>query len=277
MVKNYEPGIGWWRTSIGKRVFSLLIPYVFWCTVGGICRALVRGVNSYASFRGILDCYGITQICPSYFNMWYVRNLFLLCLLSPALIWIVKKGIKCAFVRLVIILSFVCCSFMQFPMKIHVVMPVFCFAFGIWCAWCPRLLDVRLRWQPLSLFAGALLLSQLVAFFAGPNWVVGALRWPLRFVAILWVWSGYDRLMDFEGFNNFVQSDTARWFYGSSFFLYCFHMAFVLYVPSWPRCISGSILQPFVQTAVLVLASAVLSWLLRTYAPKLNSVVAGGR
>ena len=75
----------WWRNAMKKRVVSLLVPFVMWNIVH---LAFLRfGVEG-----NILSWFGLHPLRhPALFVLWYVRALMLLVLVSPVIIFALRK------------------------------------------------------------------------------------------------------------------------------------------------------------------------------------------
>ncbi len=108
---------GWWSRESQKRVRSLLVPYLIWCTVYFLySAALTLAANVYAgaelsrnlpaSLSDWLNIYGIAfSKFPYYVPLWYVRWLLILMLCSGAFVWILKKGRVVSLIYLCVLLG----------------------------------------------------------------------------------------------------------------------------------------------------------------------------
>jgi surface polysaccharide O-acyltransferase-like enzyme len=106
---------GWWRREVGKRVSTLLLPflavsaaYLLWTVPIDALKDLRHGdvLRHNPLFDGrLLSIFGLDLTEPPLcVPLWYVRNLFLLAVLSPALLWLLEKSRGAA-----IVLSFAAC------------------------------------------------------------------------------------------------------------------------------------------------------------------------
>ena len=83
---------GWYGREVGKRVFSLVLPYFIWITLYFIPDSVWNVATGQLVCADILNWqyirkfYGIKLTgCPGLTPLWYVRGLFFLVLLSPIL------------------------------------------------------------------------------------------------------------------------------------------------------------------------------------------------
>lgn len=94
---------GWWPREVKKRVKSLVVPYLLWAFIHVVvysCFTLIsEGTNNNVlSTRLSLswwlkDGLGLWLTPPDFYFLWFVRNLFLLCLASPLLkVLIASRG-----------------------------------------------------------------------------------------------------------------------------------------------------------------------------------------
>ena len=84
---------GWWKREARKRIGTLLIPLVIWCLIGTIWGAFWTACANYLAGRplgyDIPFCNG--EWVPGVGILWFVRNLFLLVLVSKAIAWMIER------------------------------------------------------------------------------------------------------------------------------------------------------------------------------------------
>lgn len=142
----------WYRTELSKRVRSLLIPFLSWTMVKvfyvftilllGIClhvgtqklQAMPTSVSDWCMTFG-LDPFQMPRLQP----LWFLRALFILCLLSPLLIWPLRQSRRAAFLWIL----------------------------GLWCAWwgCSSFVSFSPPWRNFLLYT--LSMDGVVYFSAG--------------------------------------------------------------------------------------------------------------
>ena len=84
-----EPG--WWRRECAKRLKSLIVPYFIWAVIGSLC--LLPFEKELHNGIGALSCLGLNPAgMPFYTPMWYLRSLMCLAIVSPFLLWALKKA-----------------------------------------------------------------------------------------------------------------------------------------------------------------------------------------
>lgn len=95
-------GPGWWRRAMAKRLRTLGVPYFVWCLVpalafgllapgselGGICSRVPLRASSIAAAFG----FNLFTVPEANRPLWYVRSLFLLMLASPLLVRSLRKA-----------------------------------------------------------------------------------------------------------------------------------------------------------------------------------------
>ena len=98
----------WYSITLRKRIRTLLVPYLIWCTIYAVTFIPFKIVGNYFAGRDLLfntflhpplrsimilgQIYGLDPTgVPAGLIMWYVRNLLLLFLVSPLFIPVFKK------------------------------------------------------------------------------------------------------------------------------------------------------------------------------------------
>lgn len=95
---------GWWRRETAKRLRSLLVPYVVWSLAALLAAWLLAAIVDFGTHRpfgttcpvpGLRDLPAVFGLdlteYPLDVPLWYVRCLFVLVLLSPALDWLASR------------------------------------------------------------------------------------------------------------------------------------------------------------------------------------------
>lgn len=99
---------GWYLPVLKKRCRTLLVPYLAWCTVFGVLFVPVKMLGNRLLGKPLLEHLPLTPPLFSFDNLacvyglylseypalrvlWYIRNLILLCLLTPVLFPIMRR------------------------------------------------------------------------------------------------------------------------------------------------------------------------------------------
>lgn len=75
-----------YKTKLSKRVFSLLIPYLIWNLFYCLFKSIFFEQNFFLLLSKIF-----AYPMPVAFQFWYIRDLMIMCLISPLLYWLIKK------------------------------------------------------------------------------------------------------------------------------------------------------------------------------------------
>lgn len=106
-----------YKTKLFKRIFSLLIPYLIWnlfyCLFKSICFE-----QNFFSLLGKIFAYPM----PVAFQFWYIRDLMIMCLISPVLYWLIRKT-KAVFILILLFVWFL-------NLKIVIDTPLLFFSLG---------------------------------------------------------------------------------------------------------------------------------------------------
>ena len=177
---------GWWKREVCKRVRTLLVPFFLW----NVAFLLFKTVSSIATdclthrafgtsvellHQPLLSLLGFyPSEYPILYVTWYIRTLFMLVLISPAIVWALKR-----FPRLFILgawlISIPICSDEK-SMQVF----QFCFSpegltyfsLGIFLRWHPIHVEGRKLWAGSVILALALLATCLLIAYAGGSYRV---------------------------------------------------------------------------------------------------------
>lgn len=204
LMKHFQGDIySWWKESILKRLKTLMIPYVVWCTLG------LTGAN-------VLSQYGLISLGPiANPPLWYVKFLFVFCLISPLIILFVRKLRSPILIPAIVVVNLIV-PCIPLPLKFSLVHSLLMFSVGIAIA-----LNTSEERKPLNIEK-----IQAVCYLA---WGIGLLirtfvpelpmqvKWMLNvysslfLVLGLWISSGYLTLRRIPSWVNLT------------FFIYCSH------------------------------------------------------
>lgn len=89
---------GWWCRECKKRLWTLLIPYIIWCMIFvllsiGLDAWKTDGMaSSWTSLTFWIDAFGLSPFRhPSLGPLWYVRALIMFVIISPAVLFAIRK------------------------------------------------------------------------------------------------------------------------------------------------------------------------------------------
>lgn len=85
LVKSYKPTMEWWRQAVGKRIKTIVLPMVIWAVIALLYEFLMGGAKMPSYHNGFL---------PSEARQfWYYRTLFIFVVVSPVVIWILRRRV----------------------------------------------------------------------------------------------------------------------------------------------------------------------------------------
>jgi peptidoglycan/LPS O-acetylase OafA/YrhL len=266
--KSYQPNWATYRGKIARRVKTLLIPYFLWVSTGILDNVLLKGEP--LAFTGVLSGLGLIQEFPSVTALWYIRDLFLLCLISPLIFRIVERKwlgvgvlLLCGLLHLV-----------EIPWYFRTIQHIFWFGSGAYLALhITEQLLLRSKW-PWALFA-----LWLLAIFAVENDLSG-LGLPFDALEVLYSLSGILVIWNLTG--ALRDSRLLRHILPHVFFYYCAHMKLnALLAVVWFKLFPmtdlwltiGFVLVPVLGFACCV----VVGMAARAFVPRLYGLITGGR
>lgn len=277
LVKDFDGSATWWRHSMVKRFKTLFIPYLFWCVSYGVAVQFPDNLHRLQSFGFWMECLGVSpnRVLPLYCQMWYVRNLLLLCLFSPLLILIVNFISRHRTMQITFGIVFLMVSVIDFPLKDQTVMATLYFMIGIYLGfnscWLKKKTPTVVCWVFVVLL--------VVRGIGRHLWGMPSpyLHWIIFAFAIAFIWRFYDYLMSFKVVDGIMKKKWVIDWQNTSFFLYCLHMWILLQYPQWPRCMDGWVFQPIFQSFVIMTTVYIVYVPMRKYLPWLCKLTTGGR
>ena len=277
----------WYRDAIRKRVKSLVVPFfalnMLWYPVKysihkvGVMYFGADGSNHVMDFT-VQNFLYFAGFCPwggnAVVGLWYVRVLFYLVLVSPVLVWFIRKGVGVASVFLLSLLGLMClqasagncygaCTF-TFNLK----WPLF-FSIGIACAmYAPKNLPkfVTIASIPLAVF--------MLIIFKQEPFSDASLSSLFEFVATL--------LISLALWGNVSTKKWSVHLTGNSFPIFVLH-SMILYLLPIPMKAAGVWDKVLIKVGFLpiwgltIILAIVISEFLKKYLPRFSMVLFGGR
>ena len=125
-MKRYDGSFRWWRAQMRKRLKTLVVPYVIWCSAFSI---VCHGLH----FKGYLSDMGVWGVCPLLGALWYVKFLILVAVISPVLIlsvdWLRSNRLEIPALICILLLFL-----LPMPLKTSVMQTIVWFSVGVWVA-----------------------------------------------------------------------------------------------------------------------------------------------
>lgn len=256
LAKHVEES-GWWKSAVVTRVRSLLVPYLIWCSVYALLQ-FALGERDV----GIVRILGLNPAAmPYFYPFWFVRNLFILVLISPALVITIKnRGGGLVLFSLAALSLGASLDAHLIPAGV-LINSVFYFCVGL----ALRLKSIRLklpRWGSIVLIATGLILFALQA------WNRTALdSFVLRYLPLAGV-GAWSLMVGLWG----VMPNKAipKVFEGVTFQIYALHVFLLMAIAPWVE--SASL------TVVFTFAGCVaIAHVLKRFAPRVAGGIFGGR
>lgn len=270
-----------YKTKISKRIFTLLIPYILVSLIS-IVLHFIAGLteesrNLFLEGRevhlGIADFFKTWLVQPWAYHLWFIRNLMILCILTPVIyflikklgyffivplffVWLVFSSVLPAFSTSLIFFSlgaFFSIKEINFPVNKKIIFPIL----GI------------LVW---------LILIYLARFeFTLPDKIASLLLNISTVTGIVAAWMMYDHMTG-KGMNRLLKSAIARFV----FFIYLFHEPIVSFSISCITYLGGklelSMILAYIFTPVIAITLCIITGqLLRKLLPSFYNILTGSR
>lgn len=195
-----------YKSKIVSKAKRLLLPYIVWNSIFIICFSL----DKCDSINSLVDMF----IRPANFPLWFLRDLFFICLLSPFIGYLLRrfrKYLPCLLIIYYIIFS---CSDVSF-------VGIFYFTLGAYFSFTPSLITFLKKRKRY-----VLLLFVLVWFIDAYMWIIGANRDFLHHAIfkLLFIFMIFSTL---DIWKNPVFIKTILPLGKASFLLYCCHLFYI--------------------------------------------------
>ncbi len=271
------------KSKIGKRIKTILVPYLFWSCWGLVFYTVLQSLPMSQNFftNGLVKDMGMDEILkilffnPLPFQLWFLRDLIVLVFCSP-LLFLAIKYLK----ELAILLAFIPWISGYFYGFINTDSLLF-FMLGGYLAIFDKLISLDGKKYAYLIFSfwillviiNCILLFQGISIF---DFWMSVLNKITLLVGVVAIWTIYDKL------HGKINIAVLNPIFSFSFFLYAFHepvltMAkkglFFILGKSEHVSFSVYILAPF----LTIVMSISVGFLLKTYLPKIYNLATGGR
>lgn len=219
-----------YKKKIQGRIYTLLIPYVVWnlIVLGGdvilsFCGKGNLVSNTEWSFLKVLDVFwgikvGGAGTCPYNGPLWYIRDLFILCLFTPVIYPLLKnRFFKYVFGLFLFVVLFVNIPYVYYHERIFTV---------YFCIGCLLAVNQVSLFFCRGTFVGALL--TICGAIAGALYLVGyfgIIEIPMKLVSLFFVFCTLFSLPSI--LYRRLQSERISGLVAGTFFVYCMHNSFL--------------------------------------------------
>lgn len=268
-----------------KRVKTLIIPYLFWSLYGLIFIYLLQSLPFSRPYfnNQLIEEYSLIRILKTIFinpvpyQLWFIRDLIILIILSPLLYRLIKSF------KLFILIFFLLTWLFEFNFFIFSNEALFFFTLGLYFA----LNGISLNQPILKVFSAPLIFlwitivlikTLLILFQFEIEWIITALTKLSVLIGVLSIWGAYDYIFE----NTDISKNKIFPIFQYSFFLYVTHEPLLsisrkslqnLLGPSEISSITAYFLAPIITISV----SIIIAYILKKNIPKFYYIITGGR
>ena len=281
--KSYDFTVSGVVDKLKRRFKSLVIPYLFWSVFGLIFILFLQSIPWSRNFftKELIIQYSFSKLLftilvdPIPYQLWFVRDLVMLVVLSP-LIWYLTKSIRVAWIVILVFLWTVA------PKTFELFSNEALLFFALGCAL--TLNKTELINQKLTKFSSfclltvwllVVLLTTYLITFNHDNLVLNALNNLGILLGILSVWFLYDHV-------NPAQITKYSVLFGYTFFIFVFHEPLLTILKKGMFYLFGktnfsSLLIYIVAPLIAICLSMFISYVWRRGTPRLYNFATGGR
>ncbi len=291
-------GITPYRQRMGKRVRTLLYPYLFWSAAGLLLTFILE---CFAPGREVIAATHMVQIdaqrlflheyhwyegiirwifFPVSYQLWFIRVLLVYNLAYPAIRWcITHRVVKWIFFALVIIFWVVSQGLILVEGE-----GLLFFALGVWIQQKKFNIDSPPHWLPVNLWLAIFLLLSLaktwvafLPFFEAQHPILLLSHKIVVFSGLVCAWYGGKKAALF-----FMQRAWFAWLTSFSFMIYVLHAPLVVYATKaiflwWPHGYATRMLIFILLPLTIISCSIAIGYLFRKVFPRIYRFSTGGR
>lgn len=259
-----------------RRFKTLILPYVLWNLIFVLWYVALENIpiiSDFCNSSGTLEKY-LNQpfikslsdlfIAPAAFQLWFVRDLLVMLLVSPVIWWISHK---CWIAALIMAFGSIALHFW-----------VIYFWLGIIIA--TQKWDVENYPHPVwGILIGGIVFLGYAIYLALGHKVGNLIEVPINLIGIYLIWCGYDLIVKGKSI-----ADRGLWKYvcGYSFFIYCFHEPAFNIIKKLALFIGGTsspilLLAYLINPLIMIAASICVAKFLQHISPRTYKLLTGGR
>ena len=290
VINVEEATVGTFLTKIKSRVRTVFIPYLLWSFLGIAIFFILQSLpvvrsffnNSPISERSASELLYIWLLKPLPYQLWFLRHLFIVVLLSP-LLYAIVKYLKYPALLLIALLLL---NILRLPPTTLIGnVSLAAFSLGLWFSVHAQSAIVR-RYPKAAWWSTLLWMAFVVGriIFESAEWLDWSVWRPLLInleygIGIFALWSLYDA---FEHRKTVEAQADLPAFLGFAFFLYLAHEPMLtifkkLLLKVFGAGTIGQLLTYFAAPAIVIVLCILIGMLLRRSLPKVYSILAGGR
>lgn len=264
-----------WK-KMKKRWRTLLLPYLLWNLIFILWYVVlenVPGVSRFNNSGGIIEKYWDQPIleslydlfiAPAAFQLWFLRDLFIMLIFTPILWWIARR-------QWIVALIMALCSTIVYPWLIYFWLGII-IAIQKWNIENYR----RPKW---TVPVGSIIFVGYAVYLALGNKSLYYIEIPVNLLGLYLLWSLYDVFARGK-----CPANRELWKYicGYSFFIYCFHEPAFNIIKKLTLTICGTsepilIFFYFLNPWIMIVAAIAVAKLLQCLMPRTYSILTGGR
>lgn len=282
---NLDGKIDEFIVKIKKRIRSLFIPYIIWCTLGVLVLTALHYLPFFNTFftENLLSHISVKDfvnfyIYPVPYQLWFIRDLMVLVLLSPV-IFILLKYVKFPFL-LILLVAWV----LEYEVVKVRIEAIFYFSLGAYLVAFKeqlQIIPVDRKFPIISMTLWIVLLSMkmIVGHLIGEKELIVLLLSKTAIVAGIWAtWTVYDYFVIDKDMVPLLESKLTIY----SFFLYEWHEPVLLILKKVLFGIFGrtpitALVFYFVVPVIAIAAGVAVAVFLSKYLSKAYAVLTGGR
>lgn len=278
-INYHKPNRLFFARKIKSRIKSILIPYILWSILGISSLYFMQIIPQTRFFftKELIENYNLIQLIKATlitpvgtYQLWFLRDLFLLILLSPLICWFIQK------IRLLIILFSCWCWFANVPLHIMYNESFFFFIIGSVIAFyytdnIQKRISFKISLVFFLLWIGICIYLTTAKHYSHSVHCIGIL------LGLISIWYSYDFVYPYFSTQTINSS-----IYNYSFFIYLTHeplltiiKKIVLYLGDYSNV--AITITYFTAPIITILACIALGIMLKKGTPSLYSLLTGKR
>lgn len=267
--RTYDGSWSQYKKKIGKRFFSLFIPYVIFCTFGYVKHLLASGMRG-----GVIDWLVELYECQT-MPLWFIRELMALAVLAPCFYWL-KRHWWLSIVIVLLVISLVATGIVHYRSFVYWI-PVYLLGGNLKRSWWDKISNIVIKYNRFFIL---LIVLYIIGCWFLPNGIGNSL-WTISLLYILFRIATPLIFIPMLIYLTISNIKVRKWM-NYAFFVYCMHFPVItvltlIYDKISPPLVHSEWIKYLTIVAITYTICVLMAMFCQRFMPKVWYVINGRR